>query len=123
MKKTLKTTLLVLVSLVVLNVISGCNQQTATGSKKDKLLTAENIQLKNELQQKDKQINKLKKQLVKANTPKKPSPPMPEDISKRMMEDIGRLGKENAELKAKLEELNKTKTCSEPNSCGSCPKK
>lgn len=107
MKKILKITLPVLVGLVVLSVISGCNEQTTAGSKKDKLLTAENIQLKTELQQKDKQINKLKKQLEKAKTTKKPPTPMHDDISKRMMDDLVRLDKENSELKAQLKELKK----------------
>lgn len=61
MERTLRK-VFVLVFCVVIGLIAGCEEQEMAGTKKSRLIAAENMDLKKELGQRDKQIEDMKKQ-------------------------------------------------------------
>ena len=112
MRKTAGRAIVLLGVIFVLLVISGCGEQAPRGVKTDKLLAAENIQLKKEMSQQGKEIATLKKQLEKAQEEggkvvSSAKPGISEDMANVMMETIGKLGEENTALKAEIAKLKK----------------
>lgn len=75
-----------IVGVVVIALITGCEEQNPSGTRKARLVAAENIQLKKGLEQRDKQIERQK-----------------ELLAKRQQEADA----ENIQLKKELEQLDK----------------
>jgi len=82
------------------------------GCEKENPLAKENMQLKEQLEQRDKEIEKQKELLVKCQQEKKVWAEQIQESIKGMrdsaikdMEEIGRLGEENAKLKSQIEQL------------------
>ncbi len=82
------------------------------GCEKEKPLANENRQLKEQLEQRDKEIEKQKELLVKYQQEKKDwaeqipeSIKVPTENTLKYLEEIGRLVEENAKLKTRIEQL------------------
>jgi hypothetical protein len=122
-----KMLILVVSSIIIMMWIAGC-QESATGgptdAKKGRLVAAENIKLKNELGQRDKEIERLKqlhskeikrqeellvkcqeeKELWKAKADENIKEQVSE-VSGTVMEQNSKLQEENADLKSQVEKL------------------
>ena len=82
------------------------------GCEKENPLANENMQLKEQLEQRDKEIEKQKELVAKCQQEKKVWAEQIQESTKGMrdgaikdMEEIGRLGEENAKLKTQIEQL------------------
>ncbi len=112
------------VGIVAIIIINGCEEQQTSGGKMARIIAAENIQLKKQLQQYKSEIEKLKKQydielktqeelLAKCRQEKKSLEEQLagkyedqiNDFFKNVAEESGRLDEENKQLKAQVEEL------------------
>jgi len=116
MKRQVQKGFVLVISIVIFMLIAGCEEQSLTGTKKCRLLAAENIQLKKQLNERDTEIEKQKEQLEKYQQEKKAQeeaayPINPEFVefiigeNARMMEENEALLAEVESLKQELEEL------------------
>jgi len=111
MKRVLQKELAMVISMAVIILIIGCEEQNLAGTKKCRLLAAENIQLKTQLDERDKKIEKQKEQLEKYQQEKQTLKEATYQINPEFMEFIvsenARMLKENEALKAEVERLKK----------------
>jgi hypothetical protein len=124
MKGMIQKMLILVVSSIIMMWIAGCQEEQATDAKKGRLVAAENIKLKNELGQRDKEIERLKQlhskeikrqegllakcQEEKEVWQKKSDENIREQVSEVstvVMEQNSKLKEENANLKAQIEKL------------------
>jgi len=61
MKKAVRKGFILVISVVVVMLIAGCQEQQLPSEKKSRLIAAENMQLKKELERRSKEIEGLKK--------------------------------------------------------------
>ena len=116
MKKRVQKTVVLAVGLVLaIMLITGCEEQSVSSSRMSKLIAAENIELKEDINQRDATIEQQKKQLEKCLQEKKIMTTQlkanSEDLMGKVFENFGRdnakLRAENRELKAQIEKLEK----------------
>ena len=97
MKRPVRTAMF-LSAIAAVMLVTGCEKENLSNTKKYRLMAAENIQLKKELEE--------QKKLLEQQSPKSI-----EDIVNAAFKDIAeeheQLVKENTELKAQLEQLKK----------------
>lgn len=127
MKKTVLKAFVLAAGVVAIVLIAGCEEQQLSSTKMARIVAAENIQLKKQLQQRDSEIEKLKEQhdnelrkqeelLAKCRKEKKA---LEEQLAgkfedqineffKTVAEESEKLDEENRKLKAQIEKL-KTK--------------
>ena len=103
MKKTVQKVSVLAVGVVIM-LIAGC--------EKENPLANENMQLKEQLEQRDKEIEKQKELLVKCQQEKKDWEEQIQESIKGLtdsaikdLEEIGKLREENAKLKSHIEQL------------------
>ena len=97
-------------ALILIAMIGGCKEQNLSGTKKTRLIAAENIQLRKDLAQRDKEIEEQKELLAKCKQEKKQGQKAFIDLSttaSQNFEKIAELGKENKNLKEQIENLKK----------------
>ena len=123
MEKALKKGFVLAVSVLVMS-IAGCQEQELPGTKKSRLIAAENMQLKKELEQRSQEIERLKelhdkqmkeqevlleKCLQEKETWKEKSRQnvrnQVKGVVDAIMEQNVKLRQENEKLKAQIEEL------------------
>ena len=128
MKKAVRNGFVVAVSVVVIVLIIGCQEQELPSAKKSRLIAAENMQLKKELQQRSKEIEGLKelhdreiqkqekllaKCLDEKETWKEKSRQnirsQVNGVVDTLMEQNAKLRQENEKLKEQIEKLTATK--------------
>ena len=128
MKKAVRNGFVVAVSVVVIVLIIGCQEQELPSAKKSRLIAAENMQLKKELQQRSKEIEGLKelhdreiqkqekllaKCLDEKETWKEKSRQnirsQVNGVLDTLMEQNAKLRQENEKLKEQIEKLTATK--------------
>ena len=124
MKKAVKKGFIVAVSIIVIVFIAGCEEQQLSGEKKSRLIAAENMELKRELQRRSKEIEGLKelydreiekqeKLLAKCQEEKETWKEKSRqnvrnqvnDVADALMEQNAKLRRENEKLKAQIEQL------------------
>jgi predicted nuclease with TOPRIM domain len=112
------------VCVVAIIIITGCEEQQVSGGKMARIIAAENIQLKEQLQQYKSEIEKLKKQydielkkqgelLAKCSREKKSLEEQfagkyedqINEFFKTVAQESGKLDEENKQLKAQVEKL------------------
>ena len=106
MKKSTQTALISAVAIVAIMLIAGCAEQDLSSTKKTRLIASDNIQLKKQLQQCNKEIEKQKKLLDECLQAKKV-------LQQDSQKDIGNLvanifegvAKENTNLRDENEKL------------------
>ena len=109
-----KVFILTAIAVLVFMSIAGCDQQSAP-NKKSRLLAAENMQLKKDLQQRDKELQEqkllLEKCLADNKALKKKSIESMKDLLDKTFKKSGdeakKLREENKNLKLQIEELKK----------------
>ncbi len=114
-KQGQKAVVLAIGVIFVILLIAGCEEQSVPSSRVSKLVAAENIELKEEINQRDAVIERQKKQLEKCQqereTLAKQLQANTEELMGHLFENFGkdnqRLRKENTELKAQIEKLKK----------------
>ena len=125
MEKALKKGFVLAVSVLVMS-IAGCQEQELTGTKKSRLIAAENMQLKKELEQRSQEIERLKE--LHDRQMKEQEELLEECLQEKdawkeksrqnvrnqvkgvvdaIMEQNVKLRQENEKLKAQIEELKK----------------
>ena len=116
MSKSVQTTIVLTIGIVLVVILTtGCEEQSLTSTRKSRLITTENRRLKEQLAQRDKEIEKQKKLLQQCLKEKKY---FEEDAKKSMEEIIGlnynilmekteKVEGENKKLKLEIEELKK----------------
>lgn len=95
--------------------VTGCQRGTAGDDKQARLIGAENMQLKANLQQRDKTIEKLKADISKCTQEKdalenqtdQKTLEMITNVTKLYQQDEDEFQKENEQLKAQIESLKK----------------
>lgn len=100
------------VGIVLVMLIAGCEEQSLSGAEKSRLIADENIQLKQELKRRDREIKKQKGLLGECLQEKKVAEERAdksiEDMMDNVVKDILRenreLREENEKLKRELEE-------------------
>ena len=116
MKKRGQKAIVLAVGVVfVIMLIAGCEEQSVSSSRMSKLIAAENIELKEEIKQRDAAIEEQKKQLEKCQQDNKIMATRlkanNEELMGQVFENFGkdnlRLRKENTKLKAQIEKLKK----------------
>lgn len=110
-----KVTVLAVGIVLVIMLIAGCDEQNVPNTRMSRLVAAENIQLKKQLDKREAEIERQKKLLEKCQQEKK-------TLEKQLQEDLegltgvlfesfgeesARLQEENKNLKAQVEELEK----------------
>jgi hypothetical protein len=109
-----KVFILTAIAVLVFMSIAGCDQQGAA-NKKSRLIATENMQLKKDLQQRDKELQEqkllLEKCLAEKRTLKKRSLDDTKDLFdktfNKIVEKTKKLHEENKNLKLQIEELKK----------------
>ncbi len=128
MKKAVRKGFVLVVSVVVIMLIAGCEEQQLPSAKKSRLIAAENMQLKKELERRSKDIERLKelhdreiekqekllaKCLEEKETWKEKSRQnirnQVNGVVDAIMEQNAKLRRENEKLKAQIEQLTATK--------------
>ena len=119
MKRLAREAFVLMAGVVLLMLIAGCEEQskpqTQSPIRKDRLVTAENIQLKKDLKQRDEEIEQLEALLDKhkeenralREDSEKNTQALLGEIMKTFAEESERLRKENEELRAQIQELKK----------------
>ena len=119
MKRLARKAFVLTAGIVLLMLIAGCEEQNKPQSqspgKKDRLVAAENIQLKKDLKQRDEEIKQQKMLLDKymeenralREDAQKNTQTLLGEIMKSFAEENEKLRKENEELKAQIKELKK----------------
>ena len=116
MRKSVQKTLVLTIGIVfVIMLLAGCQEQALSDTKKSRLIADENRQLKQQLTQSDRKIQKQKELLENCLEEKKNLRAMLQGQVKDLLgpafEKISRenaeLRKENERLKAQIEELKK----------------
>ena len=116
MKKRGQKAIVLAVGVVfVIMLIAGCEEQSVSSSRMSKLIAAENIELKEEIKQRDAAIEEQKKQLEKCQQENQIIAGQlrtnNEELMGQLFENFGkdnlRLRKENTKLKAQIEKLKK----------------
>ncbi len=124
MKKAVRKGFVVAISVVVVMLIAGCQEQQLPSEKKSRLIAAENMQLKKELERRSKEIEGLKelhdreiqkqekllaKCLEEKETWKEKSRQnirnQVNSVVDALMEQNAKLREENEKLKAQIEKL------------------
>ena len=113
MKKSTQTALILAVSIVAIMLTTGCAEQNLSSTKKTRLIASDNIQLKKQLQQCNKEIEKQKKLLDECLQAKKSlqqdSQKDIENLVANIFEGVAKentnLRDENEKLKAQIEKL------------------
>lgn len=119
-----KMLILAVSSIIIMMWVAGCQEEQTTDAKKGRLVAAENIKLKNELGQRDKEIKRLKQlhskeikrqegllakcQEEKEVWQKKADENIKEQVSEVstvVMEQNSKLREENENLKSQIEKL------------------
>ena len=111
MKKPAQIAVVLAVAVVML--IAGCEEQSLSNTKKSKLIAAENIQLKKELEKRDREIEEQKKLVDKCLREKKGQEDKTQEKVEELMglifesfgEENKELRKENENLKAQVQQL------------------
>lgn len=115
MKKGLKKAIIFgLCSGILFTVTAGCQEKQLSDTRKSRLVATENIELKEQLGQKNREINTLKNLLEKCKEDKseiqekmdKEMETLGEEVMKTFS-DYVKLHEENEELKKQIEELKK----------------
>lgn len=104
MKRALQKGLVSVISMAVIVLIAGCEEQNLAGTKKCRLLAAENIQLKKQLDERDKEIESQKEQLEKYQQGEKALEEATFQVNPEFVEFIA---EENARLQSENEALTK----------------
>lgn len=112
MKKWTRKAVVSAVSIVFVMLIAGCEEQSLSSAEKSRLIADENIQLKQELKRRDREIKKQKGLLEECLQEKKVAEERAdrgiEDMMNNVVKDILRenkeLREENEKLKRELEE-------------------
>lgn len=114
--------LLVLAIVVSFVFAAGCEEETMSGSKKDRLISAENIRLRDKLEQLEKQLEKQKELLGQCEQEKQTLQEQVKDCDEKskqkvqtmmslVLQSVGKetekLRQENERLKAQIDELKK----------------
>ena len=116
MKKRGQKAIVLAVGVVfVIMLIAGCEEQSVSSSRMSKLIAAENIELKEEIKQRDAAIEEQKKQLEKCQQENKimaiQLKANSEELMGQVFENFGRdnarLRSENQELKTQIQKLQK----------------
>lgn len=113
MKRRAWKTFVLAAGTVVIMLIAGCEKENAPDTKRSRLIATENIRLKKELEQRDKEIKKQEKLLEKCLQERdtwkaKAQQNIQEQVDKVLagvMEEYTKLRKENEGLKAQIEKL------------------
>lgn len=114
MKKSAGKALVLIVGVVfVAMFITGCEEQAVSDTKKAKLIAEENRQLKDQLQQRSKEIERQKDMLAECQEQKKVLQGQTQEKMETMMgvlletmgKESARMQQENQELKAEIEKL------------------
>lgn len=109
MSKSSQTVMVLAICMAFIALIAGCAEKNLSNTKKHKLIAVENMQLKKQLEQRDKEIEKQKKLLDKCLRGKKALQEKPqeegESLTKFLFEENLRLDKENKSLKAQVQQL------------------
>jgi len=109
MKTAVQRALVSAVCIVVLTLIAGCEQQQGlSGTKKSRLVSAENIELKKQLRLCNEQIKK-QQELLKEQS-KENIEDLIGTVFMQLADENQKLRDENDALKAQLEELKKQAT-------------
>jgi len=109
-----KVFILTAIAVLVVMSIAGCDQQSAP-NKKSRIIATENLQLKKDLQQRDKELQEqkllLEKCLAEKDVLKKRSQANMKDLFdktfNKIAEETKKLREENNNLKLQIEELKK----------------
>jgi len=118
MNGTIPKTLVLTAAVIALATTIGCEKQNLSDIKRTRLIAAENIQLKKDLAQCNKEIEEQKKLLEKCKGEKKRTGKMMLDMATAKLQDIKKiktLEEENKNLKAQIEDLKKPAQSPEPN--------
>ena len=115
MKMAGKTSVILAVAIVVvLGLLTGCEEQNLSDTRKSRLVAAENMQLKKDLAQRDEEIEKQKGLLAECieeqeMAAKQVQKSLKElsDTALKDFEEIISLKQENSELRAQLDQLQK----------------
>ena len=119
MKRLTRKAFVLTVGIVVLMLIAGCEEQNKPQSqsptRKDRLVAAENIQLKKDLEQRDEEIERQKTLLDKymeenralREDAQENTQTLLGEIMKSFAEESEKLREENEKLKAQIKELKK----------------
>ena len=106
---------LLAVSVVIVMSIGGCEEQNLPDTKKGRLIAAENIQLKKQLEKRDEEIKKQTELLNKCMDEKKALQKQKTEETKKVIDlamksinkETVKLRAENKSLKAEIEKLKK----------------
>ena len=115
MRKSTKSAFVVAVGIIVVMSLAGCQEQNLQSAKKSRFIAEKNIQLKKQLKQRDKEIERQKQLLAKRQQEKKNLEGVSKEgvenligtVFKGFSEENMRLQRENEELKAQVENLKK----------------
>ena len=102
MKRPVQKAIVLAVGIVVIMLIAGCEEESQSNTKKSRLIAAENIQLKKEI---EKQKELLEKCLQEKKTPEEMSPEGTQDLTQFLFEENIKLHEENEKLKAEIVQL------------------
>jgi len=117
MKRLVRIAFVLTVGAVVIMLVAGCEEQQrpSTGTKKSRLIAAENIELKKQLQQRAQEIERQKTLLEQCLQEKKNLEGQTQKNIKELIglalknfaEESAKLRKENERLKGQIEQLKK----------------
>lgn len=102
MKRPVQKAIVLAVGVVVIMLIAGCEEESQSNIKKSRLIAAENIQLKKEI---EKQKELLEKYLQEKKPPEEMSPESTQDLTQFLFEENIKLHEENEKLKAEIMQL------------------
>ncbi len=115
MKRSAQKVFVLAIGVIMFMLIAGCEEQNISNTKKGRLVAVENIRLKKELEQRDKEIEKQEKLLEKCLQEKilleekvrKGIRDQVNDILGVVIEESAKLRQENKKLKTQIEQLKK----------------
>jgi len=102
MRKPVQKAIVLAVGIVVIMLIAGCEEESQSNTKKSRLIAAENIRLKKEI---EKQKELLEKCLQEKKAPEEMSPEGAQDLTQFLLEESVKLNEENEKLKAEIVQL------------------